>query len=192
MLHERSEFLANSMWRILNYLLINQWEWSTSNARQLSVNLPNWLFVISSFLFILWMFNFRPKRWRNASIVSKDAQQTLWQTLQAISVLYLLVGSFWFQHWYILWVLAPAALLPDSRFTRLLLPWLVFGALSSNAGMDFMLNTVLKESKSVMKYILPVIMIWGPILFATFLSKLIQLWEAKKASSAVHRPIVQD
>jgi hypothetical protein len=107
-------------------------------------------------------------------------------------MLYLLVGSFWFQHWYILWVLAPAALLPDSRFTRLLLPWLAFGALSSNVGMDFLLNTVLKELRYIIKYILPVVMIWGPVLVAAILSTLIQRWGAKRAGKTASRPIVQN
>ena len=193
MLQERSEFLANSLWRILNYLLIYQWKWSTTNARQLSVNLANWLFAISALFLILWMFNFRPKRWRNkATITPEEAQQTLWRALQAVIMLYLLVGSFWFQHWYILWILAPAALLPEGRLARALLPWLAFGALSSNVAMDFLLNTTLKDSKSIVKYILPVVMIWGPILFAILLSKLTHLWEVKKARQTASKLIVQN
>ena len=42
----------------------------------------------------------------------------LWHALLVVSMLYLVVGSFWFQPWYVLWVIAPAALLPGSRFTR--------------------------------------------------------------------------
>jgi hypothetical protein len=91
-----------------------------------------------------------------------------------------------------LWVLAPAALLPDSRLPRLLLPWLAFGALSSNVGMDFLLNTVLKESRYITKYILPVVMIWGPILVAAILSTLIQRRDAKKARQTASRHIVQN
>jgi hypothetical protein len=193
MLHERSEFLTNSLWNILNYLLTKLWKWPAANAHQLSVNLPSWLFVISALCLILWMFNFRPKRWRsNATIDSEEAQQTLWRTLQAVSVLYLIVGSFWFQHWYVLWVLAPAALLPTSRFTRGPLPWLAFGALSSNVAMDFLLNTALKGSQSAMKYILPVLMIWGPILITIIFSAVVRRWREKKAPLTANRPVIQD
>jgi hypothetical protein len=47
-------------------------------------------------------------------------------------LLYLLVGSFWFQHWYVVWALAPAALMPHAQPMRRLLPWLGFGALAAN------------------------------------------------------------
>ena len=192
MLQERSEFLANSLWRALNFVFINYWKWPEASAHRLSVDLPSWLFAIGALLLCLWTFNFRPKRWRSAPLPSEDVEQTLWRTLGAVSMLYLIIGSFWFQHWYILWVLAPAALLPDSRFTRFLLPWLAFGALSSNVGMDFLLNTVLKESRYITKYILPVVMIWGPILVVASFSTLIQRWRAKKASKMTSRPVVQN
>jgi hypothetical protein len=192
MLQERSEFLANSLWRVLNFLFVNFWKWPTARVHRLSVDLPSWLFAIGTLLLCLWMYNFRPKRWRSSPLASEEAKQTLWRSLQAVSMLYLLVGSFWFQHWYILWVLAPAALLPDSRLPRLLLPWLAFGALSSNVGMDFLLNTVLKESRYITKYILPVVMIWGPILVAAILSTLIQRRDAKKARQTASRHIVQN
>jgi hypothetical protein len=192
MLQERSEFLANSPWRVLNFLFVNFWKWPTASAHRLSVDLPSWLFAICMLLLCLWMYNFRPKRWRSSTITPEEAEQILWRSLLVVSMLYLLVGSFWFQHWYILWVLAPAALLPDSRFTRMLLPWLAFGALSSNVAMDFLLNTLLKESRYIIKYILPVVMIWGPILVAAILSKLIQRWAAKRSGNTTSRHVVQN
>lgn len=166
MLHERSAYLANSPWRILKSLLINRWGWTVDRAHQLSTGLPNWLFAAGSLLIPLWMFNWRPKRWRKAPIPPEGADQTLWRTLVAVSMLYLVIGSFWFQHWYVLWVLAPAALLPGSRFTRFILPWLVFGALSANFAMDFLLATMLKTSPPVPGYILAVGIIWGPAMIA--------------------------
>ncbi len=94
-----------------------------------------------------------------------EADSKLWRVLTAISMLFL-VGSFWFQHWYILWALAPAALLPGSQFTRSILPWLTFGALLSNVAMDFLLATAMSISEMLVQYILVVVMIWGPILLA--------------------------
>jgi hypothetical protein len=192
MLQERSEFLANSPWRVLNFLLLYNWKWPKASAHQLSVNLPSWLFAIGVLLISLWMFNFRPKRWPKMSIESEESQQTLWRALRVVSVLYLIVGSFWFQHWYVLWVLAPAALLPEERFTHSLLPWLAFGALSSNVAMDFLLNTALKGSRTITKYVWPVVIIWGPILIAIILSTVIQWWKRVKASKTASRHIIQD
>ena len=99
-------------------------------------------------------------------ITLEETNQKLWHALAATSVLYLLVGSFWFQHWYVLWVLAPAALVPNSRFTRSVLPWLIFGALGSNVAMDFLLSGMIKTSPPIVKYTLVVVMIWGPALLA--------------------------
>jgi hypothetical protein len=192
MLQERSEFLANSLWRILNYLLINFWKWPTAKAHQLSVDLPSWSFAISTLLLTLWMFNFRPKRWRSAPVESEEADRILWRALLVTSLLYLLIGSFWFQHWYVLWVLAPAALLPDSRFARWILPWLAFGALSSNVAMDFLLNSVLEGTQSIMKHILPVVMIWGPVTLAAIVIRLAQNRSAEKDSLTASNPIVQN
>jgi hypothetical protein len=166
MLHERSLYLANSPWRILKSLLIGQWGVTIGKAHQLSIGLSNWLFAIGAFLISLWSFNLRPKRWRSANVLAEDAEQNLWRTLVAVSLLYLVVGSFWFQHWYILWVIAPAALLPGSRFTRVLLPWLTFGALSANVAMDFLLATALRTTPQILGYCIVVGIIWGPVVIA--------------------------
>ncbi len=166
MLRERSLFLANSPWRILKTLLITRQGWQVERAHRISVGLPNWLFAAGALLIPLWSFNFRPKRWQGTPVLPAQAERILWRTLAAVSLLYLLVGSFWFQHWYILWVLAPAALLPDSRFTRYVLTWLSFGALTANAVMDYLLNTVLKTAPSINGYILVVVVIWSPAAIA--------------------------
>jgi hypothetical protein len=173
MLHERSEYLANSVWRILKYLLMSVWGWPTENAHSLSVGLPNLLFAVGALLIPLWMFNFRPKRWRSAPIALEEAEMKLWHSLAAISVLYLLVGSFWFQHWYVLWALAPAALLPEGRLTRTVLPWLAFGALASNVALDFLLASE-NISPPIVRYILVVVIIWGPALIAASVPALVR------------------
>jgi len=174
MLHERSLYLANSPWRIFNYMLLNRWGWQTESARQLTIGLANWLFIAGALLIPLWMFNFRPKRWRDAQITLGEGNQVLWRALTAISILYLLVGSFWFQHWYVLWALVPAVLLPDSYLTRTVLPWLAFGALSSNMAMSFLAAMVLKPGPSIINYTLPVAMIWVPTLIAISITGLAQ------------------
>jgi hypothetical protein len=178
MLHERSEFLANSLWRILKYLLIHQWGWHTESAHQLSVGLPSLLFAIGALLIPLWMFNVLSKR-RYSGFITLEEDPKLWQALIVTSMLSLLVGSFWFQHWYVLWIIAPAALLPDSRFTRSVLPWLAFGALSSNVAMDFLLTTATKTSSPILNSSLAVVIIWAPVTLAIAVLALLQ-WSGKR------------
>ncbi|MGB7876412.1 MAG: hypothetical protein WBL25_18675 [Anaerolineales bacterium] len=185
MLNERSEFFANSVWRILYHQLIYGWGWSSESAQQLSTGLPNWLFGMVALIIPLWLFNFRPKRWRTTSAITPaEADRLLWLVLTAISMSYLLIGSFWFQHWYVLWVLAPAVLLPDSRFTRSILPWLVFSALSSNAAMSFLLVTALENAPRIVNYIAVVVIIWGPLLIA--LSALVFSRQLGKRKFKIH------
>jgi hypothetical protein len=166
MLHERSLYLANSSWRILKTLLVDRWKWPVKRAHQLSISLPSWLFGAGTILTSLWAFNFRPKRWRNTQNNPNQPDSRLWRTLLAISLLYLVIGSFWFQNWYILWAIAPAVLIPESRFTRFILPWLVFGALSANVTMDFLLATTLKTARPILRYTIPVLVIWMPAIIA--------------------------
>jgi hypothetical protein len=151
MLHERSEFLANSLWRVLKYLLINQWGWQAESTHQLSIGLSSLLFMIGAMLIPLWMFKLLSKR-SPIGFIAVEEDSKLWYVVIATSMLYVLVGSFWFQHWYILWVIAPAALQPDSLFTRSVLPWLALGALSSNVAMDFLINTITKTSPPILNY----------------------------------------
>jgi hypothetical protein len=70
--------------------------------------------------------------------VPQDA--LLWRSCVAVTLLYLLVGSFWFQHWYLLWILAPSALLPTSRWTRILLPAYCLGVLWGSLANSFLRN----------------------------------------------------
>jgi hypothetical protein len=176
MLNERSRFLANSGWNILYELLDNHWDWLRQNARQLSTNLANGLFGACALMIPLWTFNFRPQRWREDNpINSAEAERRLWRALTVVSMTYLMVGTFWFQHWYVLWVLAPAVLSPDHRFTRSVLPWLVFGALSSNVAMSYLLATNLESAPRVVKYSTVVGIIWGPVLIVSIIQAISKL-----------------
>ncbi|OGO33353.1 MAG: hypothetical protein A2Z16_10570 [Chloroflexi bacterium RBG_16_54_18] len=172
MLEERSAFLANSIWQIVKYLLIEFRGWPARSAHQLSTGLPNWLFSVGMFLIPLWMFNFRPKRWRRTSVPPEEADQILWRVLGSIGVLYLLVGTFWFQHWYILWVITPAVLLPLGPLTQNVLPWLAFGALSSNVLMDFLYTSTAKDAQPIRNYVLAVLFIWTPVLLAFSINRI--------------------
>ncbi|MCO6451458.1 MAG: DUF2029 domain-containing protein [Caldilineales bacterium] len=166
MLHERGLFLANSPWRVLHSFLIYDRGWTAADARPLTARLPNLLFLVAAVLIALWMLDFRPRRWKSAPAPDWSDDRLLWRTIVAVFMLYLVVGAFWFQHWYVLWVLVPAALLPDTTLTRRLLPWLGFGALSANVVGDFALAPLPKGQSKTGVHALIVAMIWGPFLLA--------------------------
>ena len=84
-----------------------------------------------------------------------------------MTLLYLLVGSFWFQHWYLVWVLAPAVLRPDALLTRWLLPWLGFGALSANLISAFAPALAPEPLSKIVLAALIVAVIWMPVLIAS-------------------------
>jgi hypothetical protein len=166
MLEERAAFLANSPWHLLNRVFRDQAGWPAETSRRITVGLSMCLAVAGSLLIALWMLDFRPRRWKTAPAVDWSDDRLLWRTVAAVSLFYLLLGSFWFQHWYLVWVLAPAALLPDSRLTRGLLPWLGFGALSANVMSSFVPALASSPPSKVTMAALLVAIIWVPMLVA--------------------------
>jgi hypothetical protein len=166
MLQERSRFMVNSPWFIVKRVLVTSYGWSVAGAQRLCTNIAYWLSSIGASLIPLWVLNYRPRRWRSAPIPREEAGQKLWGAMAVVGIFYLVAGSFWFQPWYVLWALAPAALLPRSRFLHTFLAWLAFGALSSSLGMSFLFATVLEGVKSLVIYVVPVAIIWGPALLA--------------------------
>lgn len=133
MLHERSSLVANSPWQLLYQILYVNRQWPKTTVHDLTVYGPTVLFGMAALAICLARFGY----WRRA-LVRVVNDYALWSTATIVTVVYLAVGSFWFQHWYVLWVLAVAALLPDSRFTRSVLPWLCLGALAANILSDLL------------------------------------------------------
>ena len=166
MLHERSVIVANSWWRLARYILISERGWSAPLAEQLTSLGPSVLFLVGAVLISASILGLLP-RWRASGRVRLDPSDDIfWQAMLASSVLYLAVGSFWFQSWYVLWAVAPAALLPNSAFTRAVLPWLALGALVSNAASDFLGRTILSDASPVQDILWPVVIIWAPAVAA--------------------------
>jgi len=166
MLNERAAFLSNSPWQVLREILISWRNWPTETARQVVVRLSLVLYAVGAVLLSLWMLDFRPRRWKAAPPPDWNDDRLLWHAVMGVSFLYLLIGSFWFQHWYLMLALAPAALLPDSRLTRWFLPWLGFGALSANVVGAFAPASMLRGQARVGFFALIVLMIWAPMLIA--------------------------
>lgn len=166
MLHERGLFLANSPWQVLYQILYTQLDWPKDTALTLTVDLPTLLGIAGSVLLSLWIFNFRPKRWKHSLDHAEDEYRQLWVAAAAVPLFFLVVGAFWYQHWYLVWVLAPAALLPNSAFTRLVIPWLCFGALLSNFAAGAILPAFAENLSRPLVYSLTVTVIWLPALLA--------------------------
>lgn len=177
MLAERSIFLANSPWHVLFHLLYVRLQWPYLLVWRLTVQASTWLFVSAAVLLSLWLLDFRPQRWKQSPAQDWNDERILWRAVTMISLLYLVVGAFWFQHWYVLWVAAPAALIADSRFTRSLLPWLGFGALSANVASAYLLAAVPRGQPRTGVYSLIVATIWAPIALAAIAGGWSRIWD---------------
>jgi hypothetical protein len=96
------------------------------------------LFFAGAAVVLAWLWRSGRRLAPDQHSVASDA--LLWRGCVAVTLLYLLVGSFWFQHWYLLWILAPSALLPASRWTRTLLPAYCLGVLWGSLANTFLRN----------------------------------------------------
>ena len=140
--------------------------WPSETVRRLTVRLATVLFAAGAALISLWMLDFRPRGWQAAPAPDWRNDRLLWRTITLVALLYLVVGSFWFQHSYLVWVLVPAALLPDWLLTRSLLPWLGFGALSANLISAFAPALAPEPLSKIALAALIVAVIWMPMLIA--------------------------
>ncbi|HWQ15876.1 MAG TPA: hypothetical protein VNL77_23960, partial [Roseiflexaceae bacterium] len=123
MLHERGLYLAGSPANVLYRWLYDRQGWGAPQARTAATGGATLLFGLAALAPL-------GRLWRSAEHAPGD--EPLWRAALGVTLAYLLLGCFWFQHWYLLWALAPAALLPHGAAARTLLPWYGFGALSAN------------------------------------------------------------
>ncbi|MCC9075728.1 DUF2029 domain-containing protein [Litorilinea aerophila] len=156
MLQERMLFVANSPWQLAYHLLREQ-GWPLDVARFYTIRVPTYLFVLLAVAASAWL------AWRGAS---DSPGRQLWRGMLLVALLYLAVGSFWFQHWYVLWAAAPAALLPHGLMARRVLPWLGWGALASNVVYDVLTRQPEPVVSRTALYAGMVAIIWGPALLA--------------------------
>jgi len=142
MLQERARLLINSPADLVYRLLQERFGWSELAAWRVTTQAATLAFCAIAAGILAWFWWTDRRATMRAPLatdyspgVRPDA--LLWRGAMAITLAYLLVGSFWFQHWYLLWVLAPAVLLPSSRWTLTLLPAYGLGALWSNLTNSF-------------------------------------------------------
>lgn len=114
MLEERVRLLANSL-AYASYWLLQRAGWHEVDAWQSTTRGATLLFALAA-LPLLWWF------WRAPRALPAAEASRLWRAASGLTLRYLVVGSFWFQHWYVLWALAPAVLVPEHRLMRITLP----------------------------------------------------------------------
>lgn len=156
MLHERQLFTANSPWQLLHTYLYKVRDWPLDTVRLYSTRLPSYLFALAGVAASAWLV------WRRRG-QAPPSERRLWGAATALGLLYLLVGSFWFQHWYMIWLAAPAVLLPDHPFTRRILPWLCFGAMCSNVVSDAFARLPAPSLTPLQLQALATALIWLPV-----------------------------
>lgn len=128
-LFERSLLSANSISNIIYWSLREFGGWPRYTAQQAVARAASILFALSAGVW-LWRW------WRK-----RDASdRSLWRAFAVIAALYFFVGSYWFQHWYLLWLVALAALLPTTAWAMRLLPVYALSALLATHLLDFLNN----------------------------------------------------
>jgi hypothetical protein len=133
MLAERVRLLANSFAFVVYWGLQQFGGWQEVGAWRVTTSGATILFgLIAAGLH--WRF------WRVRAGTPEDADAQLWHDAALLTLVYLTIGSFWFQHWYILWALALAALLPERRLMQRVLPWWSLFALWLHLAVDFFLT----------------------------------------------------
>jgi len=169
MLHERQLFVSHSLAQILYFLLYKWSGWPYALVWQMMVQWLTWLFLAAAALLLLRAFLSRTEIPTAQPIIPRLGE--LYRASTLLTLLYLLVGSFWFQPWYLVWVLAPAALWVDGRLPRQGLPWACFGALCSNLVYDHLTQLPTASVPDAHLYrvavtVAVVISIWLPLFVA--------------------------
>ena len=126
MLSERVLYVANSPSQFIDRLLpLLGYRFPKESVLFWIIRVPSYAFALLGVGIPAWLL------WRKR-LADWGVQPQLWALALVASLLYLTVGSFWFQHWYVVWAVVPAALLPWSRFTRWVLPFVCLGPFAAN------------------------------------------------------------
>jgi hypothetical protein len=178
MLRERAELLINSPADLVYRILQEQHRWSEMAAWRAVTVGATLLFFAGAALVLAWLWQSGPPQAADQDSAPSDV--LLWRGCVAVTLLYLLVGSFWFQHWYLLWVLAPSALLPASRWTRSLLPAYCLGVLWGSLANSFLRNLPPRPLSvtqiaaiNVLAQVMPLLCVLGVIRLRQFAPRLL-------------------
>ncbi len=126
-LYERSIFSANSISNVI-YWLLREWAmWERYDAQRTVARYAPLTFAVVAGVW-LWRW------WRGRT----HTDATLWQALATVATLYFLVGSYWFQYWYLLWLAALVGMFPRSAWASKFLPAYGLGGLLATHTLDFL------------------------------------------------------
>lgn len=174
MLEERGRFLANSWPRVAQVALIDLHHWPEADAWQLTTRMATGAFLSTAVLLIGWRLQLL--RLFSTHHPKQPGEPLLWQTIAELTLCYLLIGSFWFQHWYLLWLIAPAALIPTSTLAQRVIPLFSCSALFSNILGDFTYHPISTATSRFESALTVATTLWLPLLLylvwqiATFLN----------------------
>ncbi len=172
MLEERQRYVALSFHHVV-YRLIFERSGDSPLTHFITVSGPSLAYAVGAVAIAGSMLGWRRARPDESC---RGDERVFWRAAVAANLFYLLIGSFWFQAWYVLWVLAPAALLPAGRFTRYVLPWLCWGVLCSNVVGDYLPQLMPPPFTPTGSVTLAVIVIWVPAGVAALVVILRQKW----------------
>ncbi len=166
MLEERQRYVALSFHHVTYRVLLDRGVDAALN-RLVTIQAPTLVYAAGSIVITTVMVG-----WRKGDPAQPRIgdMRIFWRAALAVNLFYLLVGSFWFQPWYVLWVLAPASLLPASRFTRHVLPWFCVGALCSNVVADYLPQLPGPPLQRTGRVTATVITTWLPAMTAALLA----------------------
>lgn len=136
MLRERTQFLANAPADLFYRWLQEQAGWIEPDARRLATFGATLLFCVVAAIVIALMLDLRAALGRTPQRAVPPGDTALWSCGLAVTLIYLLVGSFWLMPWYGLWALTLAALLPERRAERHWIMALTLGLLWSGLAAD--------------------------------------------------------
>ena len=133
MLSERVRLIANSPAFVIYWALQSYAGWSEIAAWQVTTQAATVLFFVVAGVLLA-------RFWSAIGNNPELDDAVLWRGSIAVMMAFLIVGSFWFWHWYLLWVVVLATLLPTSRFTSTVLPICCLGALWFSVASDFLIR----------------------------------------------------